>query len=254
MIEYECGRVAQWQSASFTSKRSLVRTQARPLMNKNKIIFYLVWIFLVSLGPITVLSNTNLALLSTNRSLLVNFIQRLLGLIAFSMLFIQLMLGAFMQRWTEKLGGWVLKFHTTEGPLIYMLILIHPALFGVIRYFGKFGIDPFYIYTQICVLCGKNPLEYYYSLGRLSFWLITIAVTAALLRFSTPFMRAHWRKFHVLNYLAFLLIGIHGFSLGTDFTSMPFFGFAIVAYLIVLYVVIFKKLPELFSNFRRWLA
>lgn len=208
---------------------------------------------MVSLGPITVFKDTNFALLAGNRVLITNFIQRLLGITAFSMLFVQLMIGAFMQKWTEKLGGWVFNFHITEGVFIYILVFLHPVFFMLYNYFYGKGFDPFYIFLQACVLC-RNTIDYYYSLGRFSFWLATMTVFAGLFRAATPFMRTNWRKFHVFNYVVFLLVGIHGLSLGTDFMKMPFFVFAIAAYLIVLYVVIFKKLPELIVNLRRWLT
>ena len=151
-----------------------------------------------------------------------------------------------MQFWTEKLGGWVFRFHINEGVAIYVFAFMHPIFFLLYNYFLGKGLDPFYVFTQICVLC-PNLQELYYSLGRLSFWLINITVLAGLFRMSTPFMQMHWRKFHVLNYLVFLIIGIHGLSIGTDFMKMPFFAFAIVTYLIALYVVVVRKLPQLFK-------
>ncbi len=220
---------------------------------KNKLIFYAIWVLLVSLGPIAVFSNTDLQLVSGNRVLLANFLQRIFGVTAYTMLFIQIILGSFMQKWTERLGGWVLRFHITEGVIVYALIILHPLMFVFLRYFDGGSLDPFYIFTQVCVLC--NPItEYYYTLGRIGFWLVTIAVFAGLFRNATPFMRTHWKKFHALNYLTFLLIGVHSFLVGTDFSSTSFFAFAIIAYLAVLYIVVFKKLPELIQNVLRWMS
>lgn len=179
-----------------------------------------------------------------------NFIQRFLGLAAFTLMFFQIVLGAFMQKWTERLGGWIFKFHIIQGVVIYLLVLLHPFFFILYNYsYGK-GFDPFYVFTQICVLC--KPPEIYYSLGRVSFWLINIVVFTALFRSATPYLRVNWRKFHVINYVVFILIGIHGFSNGTDFRIMPFFGFAMAAYLIVVYIII-RKLPSLFSFLKVWL-
>ncbi len=221
-------------------------------MDRKKIIFLLIWLGLVSLGPLTILKNTPLELLSGNRILLVNFIQRILGLLAFTMIFVQVILGSFMQMWTERLGGWIFKFHIIEGLTVYILILLHPTMFVFLNYLAGHGFDPFYVFTNICFLCNPK-IEYFYTLGRVSFWLLNVTVFAALFRTSTPFMRLHWRKFHVLNYLVFLLVGLHGFFVGTDFRSFPFFGFAVVAYAIILYIVVFKKLPELYNNFSSWL-
>lgn len=218
---------------------------------KNKIIFWALWLGLLSLVPITILQSTSLSYAATHPAVLMNLIQRFLGLTAFVLLFWQLMLGAYMQRWTEKLGGWVLRFHINEGVAIYLIILMHPIFFMLYRYFTGVGLDPFYIFTQVCILC-QYRIELYYTLGRVSFWLINMTVFAGLFRMSTPFMRMNWRKFHVFNYLVFLIIGIHGLSIGTDFMVMPFFAFAIIAYLIVIYTVI-RKLPGLFSFLQNWL-
>ena len=159
------------------------------------------------------------------------------------MLFAQIMLGAFLPRLTEKFGGWLFKFHIFQGLTIYGLVLAHILAFALSDYFANRGVDPFYIVTDFCLLCGTSR-EFYLTLGRLSFWLITVSVFAGFFRTATPFMRVYWRKFHILNYLLFLLIGIHGFFLGTDFTSMPFFAFAIVAYIVVLVVIVMKLMPQ----------
>jgi hypothetical protein len=217
---------------------------------KNKLIFWGLWLVLLSLAPITILKSIDLPYTIAHPLVLVNVFQRFVGLMAFTLIFWQLMLGAYMQRWTEKFGGWVLRFHITEGIIIYLLVLLHPIFFMLLNYFYGLGFDPFYVFTQICVICKQQEL--YYTLGRISFWLVNVTVFAGLFRMSTPFMRANWKKFHVLNYLVFLLIGIHGLSIGTDFMVMPFFAFAIVAYTIVLYTVA-RKLPGLFSFLKNWI-
>jgi len=219
-------------------------------MNGKKLVFYLVWLGLLSLGPIAILKNTPLELLSDNRAVVVNFIQRILGLAAFTMLFVQIILGSFMQKWIEKLGPWVLNFHIREGLLAYVLVILHPLLFVLFNYFIYGVLDPFYVFVDICVLC-KPPIEYFYSLGRLSFWLITAAVLAALFRTSTPFMRLHWKKFHALNYLTFLLIGIHSIGVGADVGTPPFSFFHGPALAVVLIIIVFKELPALFKSIQK---
>ena len=221
------------------------------MLNKFKILFWVIWLVLLALVPITIFRNQPINSVLLMPSVLSHFIQRLLGLTAFVLLFWQVLLGSNMEWFTNRVGGWVFRFHIVEGVVIYTLVFLHPVMFLVFNYFQGKGFDPFYVFTQICVLC-PNRLELYYTLGRVSFWLLTIAVFAGLFRAATPFMRANWRKFHVLNYLVFLIIGIHGLSIGTDFMTEPFFGFAIVAYLVVLYIVIIKKLPQLYMVLKNW--
>lgn len=218
----------------------------------KKLVFFGIWFFLILIGLYTIRTNTDLSLIFISRSGEANLSQRIFGILIYTLLFTQVMLGAYMQFWTEKLGGWIFKFHIFEGVLIYLLVLLHTFSFVLFNYFLRQKFDPIFVYLDFCLLC-KTTVDYFYTIGRINFWLITVTVFAGLFRTSTPFMRANWRKFHVLNYLVFLLVGIHGYFLGTDFTTKPFFYFAVIAYLLVLYTVVFKKLPVLFLTFRNWL-
>jgi predicted ferric reductase len=188
--------------------------------NTKKVIFYALWFILILVGPITVVKTTPLSLALASQSTLLNFLQRIVGTTAFAMLATQIMLGSFMKTWTEKLGAWVFKFHVFEGALAYSLIILHPLLFVLVNYTTKGAFDPFYVYTDLCVLCS-NKREFFYNFGRVAFWLVTIAVTAAKFR-TSPYLRVHWRKFHVLNYLAFFAIAYHSWNVGTDTHMFPF--------------------------------
>lgn len=209
-------------------------------MNWKKIAFYFIWFVLLALGPFTILKNTPLdVLLTGSRIIQVNFIQRVLGLTAFTMLFTQIILGAFMPKWIEKLGGWIFKFHITEGLIAYALVVLHPLMFFLFNYFIYQSLDIFYIFVDICILC-KPPIEYFYSLGRLAFWLLTISVSAALFRTATPFMRIHWKKFHMINYLTFLVIWTHSLGVGSDIGTFPFSIFHGPALVIIVWVTIWQ--------------
>lgn len=207
--------------------------------------FLFVWALPLALIPFTVLKVTPLPVAMQYPATITHFIQRILGLTAFTLVFWQIILGSYMVKLTEKLGGWVFKFHITEGIFLYGIIVLHPVSFVFFNYFAGKGIDPFYVFTQVCVLC-PNLLEFYYSLGRISFWLLTIAVFVAFFRTATPYFRYYWRRFHVLNYLVFLLIGIHSFGVGTDMGTFPFSLFYGPAIFIVSCIILFKGLPRLY--------
>ncbi|QQG41187.1 MAG: hypothetical protein HYV90_03340 [Candidatus Woesebacteria bacterium] len=212
---------------------------------KNKILFFLVWLGALSLVPISILSNTPLSRALTNYSTISNFVQRFLGLTAFTLLFFQIVLGAFMEKWTNKFGGWIFRFHIIEGVLIYILIILHPLSFMFFNYFTRHGLDPFFVFTYFCVLCPTR-IDFYQTLGRVSFWLINITVWAGLLRATTPYMRVNWRKFHILNYLVFVLIGAHSIGIGTDIGTPPFSFFhgpalAVVGFIIISKIFVFAK-------------
>lgn len=191
----------------------------------KKAIFYLLWFFLLVLGPITVIRNTPPYFLAEPSGLL-NFLQRIIGLMAFTLLFIQIILGSLMEKLVEKLGGWIFKFHITEGIVAYGLILVHPLLL-------KF--DPLYVFLGF----SSQGAEFYYSFGRSAFWLLTVGVAAGLLR-TQPWLQNNWRKFHVLNYVAFFLVWYHSFKVGTDIGTFPFSFFHGPSLVVVSAIVLYK--------------
>ncbi|MCX6704613.1 MAG: hypothetical protein NTZ07_04195 [Candidatus Woesebacteria bacterium] len=51
-----------------------------------------------------------------------------------------------------------------------------------------------------------------------------------------------------------MLVGLHGFLIGTDFRVQPFYSFAIIAYAIVVDVVAFIEIPRLYKNYINWIS
>lgn len=159
---------------------------------------------------------------------------------AFSLIFSQVILGTFMGRLAQKLGGWIYKFHIAEGIFTYLFILGHPLLFVLLNYKLKGAVDPFYVYTDICLIC-KPLIEYYYTFGRVAFWFLTIGVAAGYFR-THPWLRVHWLKFHILNYLAFYLIALHAYFAGSDVQTTPFVWFYWLAVGVVSGSIVYKTL------------
>lgn len=230
--------MAQWKSVAFTLRRSKVRSLPRPQM-KNKIIFWLIWLAIVLLGPVAIIRSSNLLLMQQNRQALAYFFFGFFSLTAFNLLFVQVLIMSFKSWFTGKLGSWILKFNKIEILTAYFFIFLGLASLMTYYYFATKTLDPFYIFTQVCVLCN-HPSEYYMTFGRISFWLAVIVIL--------------WKKFDYLNYLIFLFMGLFGYFVLPGFHFLPFLVFAIAAYLVVLYIVLFKKLPELFHDIRVWLS
>jgi len=218
---------------------------------RNKIIFWIILIAILGLVPLTILPTINFTVIRLP-SVALNVFQRFFGLTAFVLLFWQIIIGANMEKLTKKLGGWVFNFHVWEGIIIYFLLILHPLMFMFFQHFIGQGTDPINVFLGVCLFCDPK-IEYFYTLGRVAFWLITIGVFAGLYRSANPFMKKNWRKFHVLNYFVFLLIGVHGFILGPDLPTKPFIYFAIPVYLIILYTIV-RKLPGLFASYRKWIS
>lgn len=186
----------------------------------SKYIFLIVWLLSLLIAPYVVIKNSSLEWVFAEPAAAMYFFQRIFGLLAFIMLTYQLVFGALLTRLATRFGGWVYKFHITHGIFTYLVIFLHPFMFFLYtsKIFGK--IDPFYVFTDYCVLC-QNQQEFFYTFGRLAFWLITFAVVAG--RFRTwPFFRKNWRKIHVANYVAFALVAYHAHKLGSDVTFFPF--------------------------------
>jgi hypothetical protein len=190
----------------------------------KKVIFFVVWFLTVLLVPYIVLKDTPISYIRADIPLTINFFQRIFGILAFVLIFWQIVLGAFMGKWVKNLGSWLFLFHRLEGTAIFLLIILHPALFGLFRYKIFHVIDPFYIYTQFCALCDKR-LELYYSFGRYAFWLVTFAVLAAVFKTADPWLKKNWRKAHIVGYAAFFLVAAHLKLAGTDAANPLFVKF-----------------------------
>lgn len=207
-------------------------------------LFILIWLGLLAIGPYTGLNAVSIPLIKSDFGKLITFLLKISGLILFTLLFIQIVLGGFLDFWGKVLGKWIYKFHIFQGLLTSLLIVLHPLFLLIFRFLISKKIDPFYIYTDVCVLC-ENSHEFYLNFGRIAFWLILITTITAILRFRSSLFKTIWRKLHLLNYLIFFLILIH-LQFGSLVIYKPFSIFYPAAALIVVLIIVFK----LFSYFK----
>lgn len=207
-------------------------------LRQRKIFWFLVWLAIVLSGPFTVLRNAPDSF--SNDLILINVIQRLAGLTAFSLLFVQIMLGSFMGRWVQILGARAFKFHVTEGLVAYGFILTHPLMQVLIDYKARGVLGAF-----LTLLPGQ---DIFLNFGKMALVLLTIAVPAAYLR-TKPFFRRNWRVFHILNYLAFFFIVVHSRGVGTDVSTPPFVWVHRAAILGVTYSLFYRFILPFVRNF-----
>lgn len=200
------------------------------LQRSCKLCLFLFWLVTLTMGPYIVFSNSNLELILSNRAILINTIQRATGLTAFGLLTFQIFLSSNTK---------FIKYHMLNGILAYTFVFIHPILMIVSRYFLYRKIDPFYVYTDVCVLCD-GIYEYYVNFGRIAFYLTTTAVIAVKYKNMSSWLKIHWRKLHVLNYLAFYAVSIHAYSLGSDSSTKLFIYFFWFCQIVVLYSILLK--------------
>jgi predicted ferric reductase len=204
----------------------------------NKYLFFVIWFLSILLGPITLLLFILKFPGQYEPFYLINIFQRAVGLVAFVMLFWQILLGSFMHRWIEKYGAWVFKFHLTEGAIVYSLLFLHALSFLAYNYLATKVFDPFYVYTGFCLLCSTRT-ELFYTFGRVAFWFVSAAVLAAKLR-TYPWWRENWRKFHILNYIVFFLVAAHSFYVGSDSHFFPFIIFYFVSVPTIFFICVYK--------------
>lgn len=170
------------------------------------------FLFLLS-APVTILLNTSHGVVIKNDIVFINFLQKLFGLLAFTLLFIQIVLGSRLGRWINILGARAYKYHITHGLIAYFFVVIHPLMQIAldIKMQGLMG-------AFVSFLPG---IDVFFDLGKLSFLLITLGLTAGYFR-TKPYLRRFWRRYHILNYAAFVFVSVHSWNLGTDIKSFPF--------------------------------
>ena len=219
----------------------------------KKIFFFIVLIFLVLVSFIVTVKITPIPFILSTQLRLVSFVQRNLGIIALNLIFIQIVLGAFSKTFAKLLGTWIYKFHIIEGTFAYILTFLHPIFYLLIIKLSGHGFDPYVAFINACLLC-KTPYDYYLTIGRISFWLLTIGVFAAIFRKCNGWLLKYWKKLHLLNYLVFISVVVHGFFIGSDFRSPILLTLVIAETLIVLGIIIFIEFPKWLKDFKSWLS
>ena len=183
-----------------------------------KVILISLYIILLFIPGYTIARNSDVlqGIFSLNDPTVVYFFLRLAALYGITLLFIQLILGAFMQPLTKVFPG-LLRWHMVEGIISYGIILSHPMLYTI--YTSK----TIGIFNPLLTLWPNFSVqnEFYISFGRVALYLLTIGILAGLFRRSS-FLSRHWRKFHILNYIVFVLVLWHSWNIGSDTHATPF--------------------------------
>lgn len=178
---------------------------------------------------------------------LINLAQRITGIAAFSLITLQILLSTNRK---------FLKYHMLNGIFAYFFVFMHPILMIAYRYVYSSELDPFYVYTDLCVLCNSS-YEHFINLGRISFYLITITVFTAKFRNgilflgkkTSDFIVNNWRKMHILNYAVFYFVSVHAINIGTDSLNTKFIYFFWICQAIVMYAIL-KRIVD-YLKFKR---
>lgn len=224
-------------------------------MKKYTKVFFLFYFFFIFILIFSVLNNLRSEIVYfgglKNNIFFLNGIQRISGVLALFLLFVQIVVGAYRANISQKLGSWVMNFHIWQGRIVYFLVLLHTFSFLVFNFVAKKGFDPFYVFADFCLLCPTR-LELYYSFGRIGFWLLNLTIMAALLR-GKPWWRKNWRYFHILNYPLYFLLSAHAFFVGSDFSlKVGLLGKMNILLETIVLLVVLQKIVSWFKRSFRW--
>jgi hypothetical protein len=136
----------------------------------------------------------------------------LFGLMAFTLVWSQIMLGSFMRYW-EKLYPRILPLHIVQGLFTLGFAGTHWLL--LFSTFLPNRVAEYLGYTYV-----SPELKIYAILGQIALLLLGLGVVAGLLRDWPPIKR-YWHWLHLVHYLVFFIIFIHSRNLGSDLHSTP---------------------------------
>jgi predicted ferric reductase len=169
---------------------------------------------------------------------IINLIQRITGLVAFFLITLQIILSSNRK---------YIRYHMLNGILAYTFVFIHPILMIVSRYLFNSDFDPFYVYTDACVMCN-SIYEHYINLGRLALYITTLTViTARFKNYLSDWFKTNWRKLHILNYLAFYFVSIHAIKIGSDVSKNWFIYFFWFCQIVVAWAI-YNKVKFFFQK------
>jgi len=204
------------------------------IYTKRKI-FYAIWVLIMLSGPITIFRNVVLSQVLSSNLVLLNTFQRLTGTMAFSLIFMQIMIGSNMDKFVQILGSKAYRIHIVQGLLVYATAFSHPIFESLIVFtVSRKVADAFFV-----VIPSLNTQrDILLTFGKMGLALLTIGVVAAYFR-TKPVFRKYWRYFHYFNYVVFFLIAFHA-RVGTDLGSLPFDSFYWAAIVIVSLTLMYK--------------
>lgn len=147
---------------------------------------------------------------------------QLIGMLAFTLAFFQIVVGSFRKRFFNKhfLPHQVLNFHMKLGMVTLVAVLLHPFTllffsyqlnnaFDVAGVFVPKTLEGFEMFSQK----GEYG-TFIVSLGPIALYTLLVGVFAMILERRLGHQKAE--KIHRLNYLAFFLLFFHSFFAGTD--------------------------------------
>ncbi len=137
---------------------------------------------------------------------------RLLGLLAFTTLFLTVLLGEARLLAKNKSQVTLFRYHKPLAMFSTYLVLLHfiSAVFDKYKWGKQLG------FTQYLGFSFGDQWLIYLSLGTLAFYLMLLIGATSATRSIQMIGFKRWKIIHFLSYLVFLIAFIHALNLGTD--------------------------------------
>lgn len=158
----------------------------------------------------------------------INLVQRTVSLIALGLLAVQISLN------TNK------KLFTF---FMYLFVLIQPFFIILARYIFNSDLDPFYMFTDLCVLCG-NKAEFTVNFLRIAFYSVTLAVFVPIIKNYDNFLKKYWKYSEVFYYVGFYALSIYVFN-SSPLIKSNLFSFYFWGLQAVMFWTIYKRISNL---------
>lgn len=155
---------------------------------------------------------------------------RAAALLGYVGLFWLIVSSEYVRQMRGLFGRVYLKVHHPLSVVTWVLIVAHPLAFAL-----------FVNDLQVLVPVFAPVQQFLQWAGRPALYLFALATVGALVRRS---LKRSWRYLHKLNYLAFLLVFIHAWLIGTDLSNPMMKVLWLVMVVIVLVVAFHKWIPR----------
>ncbi len=157
----------------------------------------------------------------------INLIQRLIAILALVLLSIQIYTNTNKKLFTY---------------FMYLFIFVEPILVILARYIFNSDIDPFYMYTDLCVLCDGRG-EFIINFLRIAFYSVSIAVFAPLFGYLDKTIKMYEKYLYYFYFVGFYSLSLYLFNSGPIIKPLWFVVFFWVCQIVVL-MKIFKEIKE----------
>jgi hypothetical protein len=126
--------------------------------------------------------------------------------------------------------------------VIFALIFIQPILVVISRYLFNSNFDPFYMYTDMCALCGSK-YEYMINFLRISFYSVCVATIVPFLKNMDKWLKNNFKIFEYLFFVGFYSLSIYLYNTGPIVKTNVFLLLFWICQVFTL-VSLFKRIKE----------